>query len=210
MTVDAQQRWDDAYLGKDSQTVSWFRPHLDISLRLLEQAGLGEQSRVIDIGGGASTLVDDLLERGVARITVLDLSAQALRVAQQRLGDRAKRVEWRVADITKTPLPRAAFDLWHDRAVLHFLVEKSTAEAYVRQASAALRLGGCAVVGGFAGDGPARCSGLPVARRDPANIAALFGADFELVDQAREVHRTPSGTPQSFAYALLRRRGAAE
>ena len=209
MTSKTQQHWQTVYTSKDAQAVSWFSPRLGISLRLLEQAGLDAQSHVIDIGGGASTLVDDLLDRGIAHVSVLDLSAAALRVAQQRLGDRANRVEWFVADIAKADLPRAAFDIWHDRAVLHFLTGKAAADAYVRLASTALRPGGYAVIGGFASDGPDTCSGLPVARRDAADIAALFGADFELVDQAREVHTTPSGSVQPFAYALLRRRASA-
>lgn len=209
MTTNAQDHWESVYRDKDSQAVSWFRPHLDVSLRLLERAGLSTQSRVIDIGGGASTLVDDLLDRGIARIAVLDLSAEALRVAQQRLGDRAAQVDWRVADITRAELPPAGFDIWHDRAVLHFLTDPSAAQAYARSAAAALRPGGHAVIGGFASDGPEKCSGLTVARRDPADIAALLGADFELIDEARESHATPWGAPQSFAYALLRHRGAA-
>lgn len=210
MTSKTQQHWETVYARNDAQAVSWFSPRLGISLRLLERAGLGAQSRVIDIGGGASTLVDDLLHRGIVHVSVLDLSAEALRVAQQRLGDRANRVEWLVADLTKAELPHAAFDLWHDRAVLHFLTEKAAIDAYMHQASTALRPGGYAVIGGFASDGPESCSGLTVARRDPADIAALFGADFELIDQAREVHTTPSGSSQSFAYALLRRRNTTE
>ena len=208
MTTNAQDHWENVYRDKDSQAVSWFRPHLDVSLRLLERAGLNVQSRVIDIGGGASTLVDDLLDRGVARIAVLDLSAEALRAAQQRLGDRAAQIDWRVADITNAEVPPAGFDIWHDRAVLHFLTASSAAQAYARSAAAALRPGGHAVIGGFASDGPEKCSGLTVARRDPADIAALLGADLELIDEARETHATPWGAPQSFAYALLRRRGA--
>jgi 2-polyprenyl-3-methyl-5-hydroxy-6-metoxy-1,4-benzoquinol methylase len=209
MTVESQQHWEAVYRDKDAQATSWFRPHLDFSLRLLERAGLDAQTRVIDVGGGASTLVDDLLARGVTRITVLDLSEASLRVAQQRLGADAARIEWRVADITQVELPHAGFDIWHDRAVLHFLTDRAAAQAYVRQATAALHPGAHAVIGGFAKDGPEQCSGLPVARRDPADIAALFGADFELIDEARETHVTPSGTSQSFAYALLRRRNDA-
>lgn len=210
MTMGSKRHWEDVYLRKDARTVSWFRPHLDVSLHLLERAGLDAHSRVIDVGGGASTLVDDLLERGVARVTMLDISETALRVARERLGERAARVEWLVADVTQVELPRAGFDLWHDRAVLHFLLDPATTDAYVQRASTALRAGGHAVIGGFASDGPTSCSGLPVARRDPADIAALFGAGFELIDQARETHATPWGTPQSFAYALLRHRGTGE
>lgn len=210
MSTDTQQHWKTIYREKNADTMSWFRPHLDISLRLLEQAGLGVQSRVIDIGGGASTLVDDLLDRGITHVTVLDVSEVALDVARRRLGKRANQVEWLVADITQARLPLAGFDFWHDRAVLHFLIEKSATDAYVRCASTTLREGGHAVIGGFASDGPEMCSGLPVARRDPADIAALFGADFEMIGEAREMHPTPQGPPQSFAYALLRRRGAAK
>jgi ubiquinone/menaquinone biosynthesis C-methylase UbiE len=208
MSPDSQRHWESVYRSKDAQAVSWFRPRLDVSLRLLERAGLDTQSRVIDIGGGASTLVDDLIARDVAHITVLDLSAEALRVAQERLGERAGKVVWRVGDITRIEIPAASFDLWHDRAVLHFLTQKTAVDAYVQQAARAVHPGGHAVIAGFAKDGPEQCSGLPVARRDAADIAALFGADFELIDEARETHATPSGTVQSFAYALLRRRAA--
>lgn len=206
MSTEPDDHWETVYRSKDAQSVSWFTPHLEVSLRLLLRAGLHPGSRVIDIGGGASTLVDDLLERGVAKISVLDLSAEALQVAQRRLGDRAGTVDWRVADITKAELPGNAYDLWHDRAVLHFLTRQSATRRYVQHAELALRSGGHAVIGGFASDGPEQCSGLAVARRDPLDIAALFGPEFELVDQSHEQHHTPWGSTQHFAYALLRRR----
>jgi ubiquinone/menaquinone biosynthesis C-methylase UbiE len=206
MKAEQNEHWESVYRSKDALEVSWFRPHLEVSLRLLERVGLNPRSRVIDIGGGASTLVDDLLDRGILRPTVLDLSQQALQVAQDRLGQRAAAVDWMVANVTAADLPEAAFDLWHDRAALHFLITPEATAAYVRQASRALANGGHAVIAGFASDGPERCSGLPVARREPADIAALFGAEFEMIEQARETHATPRGAPQHFAYAVLRKR----
>jgi SAM-dependent methyltransferase len=204
--VSSIQHWGNVYRSKDSQAVSWFRPHLELSLCLLERAGLTANSRLIDIGGGASTLVDDLLDRGVARPSVLDLSQEALEVAQRRLGVRSTEVDWIVADILAANLSPAAFDLWHDRAAFHFLTTAAEIEAYVRLATQSIVAGGHAVIGGFASDGPERCSGLPVARREPAQIAALLGAPFELIESAHETHATPWGSPQHFAYALLRKR----
>lgn len=200
-----QDHWEDVYQRKPADTVSWYRPHLETSLALLEQAGLGPDVRLIDVGGGASTLVDDLLDRGVAAITVLDLSRQALDLARARLGDRGAGVRWLAADLLTADLPAAGFDLWHDRAVLHFLTAPEAAAAYAAQAARALRPGGHAVIGGFAPDGPERCSGLPVARRSAGDIAALMGPAFRLVGQHREVHTTPGGHTQAFAWAVLRR-----
>lgn len=200
------EHWQGVYAGKASDAVSWYRPHLELSLQLLQAGGLSPASRVVDVGGGASTLVDDLLDHGVAAITVLDLSEAALAVSRERLGDRAAAVDWRVGDLLAAPLPAAGYDLWHDRAVLHFLADPADAARYAAQAARALAPGGHAVIGGFAPDGPERCSGLPVARRSAGDVAALLGDDFTLVEERREVHDTPWGAPQSFAWALLRRR----
>lgn len=202
----AQAHWENVYRSRPADAVSWFRPHLDLSLALLQQAGLEPGSRLIDIGGGASTLVDDLLARGLQDITVLDLSPAALAVARERLGPRAAAVRWLAADVLDAPLPAAGYDLWHDRAVLHFLTDAAAAARYAGQAARAIRRGGHAVIGGFAPDGPERCSGLAVARRSPGDIAALMGPDFELRDQVLETHTTPGGNEQRFAWALLRRR----
>jgi len=201
----AKTHWDGVYRSKPADTVSWYRPHLETSLALLARAGLGPDSRVIDVGGGASTLVDDLLARGVQAITVLDLSQQALDLARARLGEGADRVNWLAADLLSADLPAAGFDLWHDRAVLHFLTAPEQAAAYAAQAARAVRAGGHAVIGGFAPDGPERCSGLPVARRSADDIAALMGPAFEQVEQHRETHLTPAGREQAFAWAVLRR-----
>ena len=198
--------WEAVYAQKDSTAVSWFRSRLDVSLELLEQSGLSVRSRVLDVGGGASTLVDDLVGRGVALVSVLDLSASALAVARERLGARAMEVAWIVGDITRVPLSAGSFTHWHDRAVLHFLTEGNDLRAYAAQAARAVARGGHAVIAGFAPDGPERCSGLPVVRRSTEEIARVLGSAFELVDARHERHRTPAGNEQSFNYALLRRR----
>lgn len=202
---ERSEHWEAVYRDRPATAVSWYQPHLATSLRLLEQAGLGPQSHVIDVGGGASTLVDDLRRRGVGDITVLDLSAEALDVARARLGSDAARVRWIRGDVTTIELPEAAFTHWHDRAVLHFLTAPDDAAAYARAAARAIAPGGHTVIGGFAPEGPERCSGLPVTRRSADDVAALLGPRFALIDRCQETHRTPAGGEQAFAYALLRR-----
>lgn len=204
-STDRKMHWEDVYLQKSSTAVSWYRDHLDVSLRLLRESGLNTASRVIDVGGGASTLVDDLLELAVGAMTVLDLSSASLQVAQARLGPRAERVDWLTGDATRHSLPEAVFTHWHDRAVLHFLTDLQDIRAYAAQAARAVAPGGHAVIGCFAPDGPERCSGLRVARRSAEDIAAALGPAFHLVSTAVERHVTPGGNAQSFAYALLRR-----
>lgn len=197
--------WDEVYATKAVDAVSWYRPHLDVSLAWLDAIGVPASTRVIDVGGGASTLVDDLVARGLSP-TVLDLSATALGLARARLGAIAARVTWIVGDVTRVALPRAGYDVWHDRAALHFLIDPAAARAYATQLAHALAPGGHALIGGFASDGPERCSGLAVARRDPHDIAALVGDAFELVEARRETHVTPWGAEQRFAWAWLARR----
>lgn len=201
----SSEHWQSVYCTKSADSVSWFQPHLDMSLALIEQAGLDCHSRVVDVGGGASTLVDDLLARGVLEVTVLDLSEQALSVSRARLEGRASGVRWLTGDVLLQPFQQGSFDLWHDRAVLHFLVDLQDAQRYAKQARHALRPGGHAVIGGFAPDGPERCSGLAVARRSARDIVELFGDGFELIEQRIEQHRTPNGSEQSFLWSLLRR-----
>jgi SAM-dependent methyltransferase len=203
--VSREQHWQKVYQTKAPDAVSWYRPHLDVSLELLERAGLSAESRLIDVGGGASTLVDDLLARGLRRVTVLDVSAEALVIARRRLGEQGREVEWLAADVLQAALPAGGFDLWHDRAVFHFLTDPADAARYAEQASLAVASGGHAVIGGFAPDGPEKCSGLPVARRSAEDIAAILGPAFHLVEHRAEVHATPAGALQSFAYALLER-----
>lgn len=200
-----QAHWQGVYRQKDARSVSWYQPHLRVSIDLLRQAGLNVHSRVIDVGGGASTLVDDLLAVGLSEITVLDLSADALQVAQARLGERASRVHWQAGNLLDVDLPQAGFDFWHDRAVLHFLTDGADTLRYAEQAARAVAPGGYAVIGGFGLDGPERCSGLPVARRSPGDTAELLAPAFRLLDQRSELHQTPDGRTQSFGYALLQR-----
>lgn len=204
MTSSASH-WDRIYGSQRPEQVSWFRPHLNVSIELLQSAGLNPRSRVIDIGGGVSTIVDDLLDRGVEHVSVLDISAAALQVARDRLGDRAARVRWIASDVSAADLDAESIDLWHDRAALHFLTESQDVAAYVRVASRAIATSGYAVIGGFASDGPEQCSGLPVVRRDPQQIAELFAERFRLTQGRRETHSTPRGAAQSFAYALLQK-----
>jgi SAM-dependent methyltransferase len=198
--------WQDVYRTKSTDSLSWYRPHLELSLEILTIAGLSCDSRVIDVGAGASTLVDDLIARGVWDVTALDVSEEALAVAQRRLGERARTVKWRAGDLLTAQLPRAGFDFWHDRAVLHFLADFADTSRYAQVASESVAAGGYALISGFAPDGPERCSGLPVTRRSTQDIAALLGSAFELESSRAERHRTPGGSEQSFAYALLRRR----
>jgi SAM-dependent methyltransferase len=204
--IQAQDHWERVYTTKPSDGVSWFQAHAEQSLRLIRASGLPSSAQIMDVGGGASTLVDDLLAHGYSALTVLDLSAAALEQVRARLGAQGRRVRWLVGDITQAELPQHAYDLWHDRAVFHFLTEAEQRRAYVAQVLHALRPGGHVVVATFAEDGPAQCSGLPVARYSPDALQAEFGAPFELLEQRREAHRTPTGAVQQFIYCHCRRR----
>lgn len=203
--MEPKAHWEHVYATKLPDSVSWFQQHADRSLRLIRQTGIPSSAAVIDVGGGASTLVDDLLDDGYSSITVLDLSAAALAAAKQRLGPRADRVTWIEADITAASLPVHAFDVWHDRAVFHFLTEPAQRAAYLRTLLGALKPGGHVVIATFAEDGPTRCSGLPVVRYSADQLHAELGPEFELLAQEREQHRTPSGSMQNFVYCCLRK-----
>lgn len=201
---DRQAHWAAVYTEKSPDAVSWFVPHLDQSLAFLEQLELPRTARIIDVGGGASTLVDDLLARGYERPTVLDLAAPALAAAQARLGAAANAVDWIAADITTAALPPATFDLWHDRAVFHFLTTAVARAAYVARLRHALRPGGAVILATFAADGPLKCSGLPVARYDAAAQRAALGAGFDRLADVHCLHHTPWGSTQAFQYGLFR------
>lgn len=205
-TSEMQDHWESVYRAKRPDAVSWYAPHLSTSLELLRRAGLNKHSRIIDVGAGASTLVDDLLDLGVKSIVAVDLSAAALAIARERLAERGNQVRWIVEDVTQLTLPPQSIDIWHDRAALHFLVDPNAARRYVSAATKSIAPGGYAIIGGFAADGPEKCSGLPVARRDPEAIADLFGPEFEFIEGRREIHTTPWGAPQRFAFALLRKK----
>lgn len=194
-----KEHWEQVYGTKAVDQVSWFRPHLETSLKLIERATeCNVSASIVDVGGGASTLVDDLLSRGYLSVTVLDISEHALELAKQRLGSRAKVVEWVWGDVTQTPLPHRSFDVWHDRAVFHFLTEAKDRAAYVQRVASAVRPGGHVIVSTFGPDGPMRCSGLDVVRYDAETLHSQFGAEFELVESHKELHETPFGTTQQF------------
>lgn len=202
--MSEQSHWEDVYGRKAPDAVSWFRPHLDRSLAFIEGAGLARDASIMDVGGGASTLVDDLLDRGYTNVSVLDLSASAIAVAQRRLGERASGVHWQVADITRAELPAASVDLWHDRAVFHFLRDEDARRRYVAVARRALKPGGHIVVATFGPQGPERCSGLDVVRYDAEGIHNEFGAAFIKVASDEERHTTPWGSEQQFVYCYCR------
>jgi ubiquinone/menaquinone biosynthesis C-methylase UbiE len=173
---------------------------------LIAAAKLHPAATIVDVGGGASTLVDDLLAQGFTNITIIDLATSAFAQSQERLGERAKLVRWLEGDATTELLPADSVDLWHDRAVFHFLTEEPRRVAYLEQVARCVRPGGFVVISTFAPDGPERCSGLPVARYSPDELAAALGPGFEPLAEARERHTSPAGVQQSFSYVLCRRR----
>ena len=203
--MQSKQHWEQVYKTKDATSVSWFQEHAQQSLQLIRQTGVQRDAGIIDVGGGASTLVDDLLADGYSNVAVLDLSEAALAAAKQRLGARAKRVSWLIGDITQVNLPRHAYEVWHDRAVFHFLTTAEEREAYVRAVLGAVRPGGHVIVATFAEDGPEKCSGLPVMRYSADGLHAEFGAPFTLLRHEREEHHTPAGAVQKFIYCMCRK-----
>lgn len=203
--MQSKAHWERVYSSKATDAVSWFQVHAETSLRLIKETGLPRDGAIIDVGGGASTLVDDLLALGYSNLTVLDLSAAALRAAKERLGSDADKITWLEADITKVELPFQAYDLWHDRAVFHFLTDDRDRDAYVRATLRAVKPGGHVIVATFAEDGPSQCSGLPVMRYSADDLHAEFGAPFALVQHEKESHHTPFGTIQEFTYCYCRK-----
>jgi SAM-dependent methyltransferase len=199
-----QAHWETVYTEKGEDQVSWFQETPTPSLDLIAKVGATPASAIVDIGGGASRLVDDLVKRGFESVTVLDLSEAALEAAKSRLGGRAARVHWIVADATVWE-PEKAYEIWHDRAAFHFLTEERDRAAYVARLERALKVGGHAIIATFALDGPERCSGLQVARYDPVSLGKTLGRAFELVDTRQHTHATPWDTEQSFQFSVFRR-----
>jgi SAM-dependent methyltransferase len=202
--MKGHDHWEAIYGAKAPHDVSWYRPHLDRSLKFIDQAGLSPDAEIIDVGAGASTLADDLLERGYRKVTVLDLSEAAIAHARSRLGNRADRVTWIVGDITRVELPEHRYDFWHDRAVFHFLVDADARGRYVAKVRHALKPGGHVVVATFGPEGPERCSGLPVSRYSPEGIHDQFGDQFIKIGSEAELHHTPWGSEQEFVYCYCR------
>lgn len=199
-----QDHWERIYSTRPATGVSWYQEHADRSLRLIRGTRVATDASIIDVGGGASTLVDDLLADGFRNVTVLDLSGSALAAARRRLGERAAQVTWLVADITAAELPARCFDVWHDRAVFHFLTEERERRAYVAAVLRSVKERGHVIVATFAEDGPLQCSGLPVMRYSPEGLHGELGDAFTLLGHEREEHRTPSGTTQTFVYCHFR------
>lgn len=199
-----QEHWERVYRTKQPDAVSWFQEHATRSLEIIRSIGAASDAQIIDVGGGASTLVDDLLTGGFKHVSVLDLSASALDVARKRLGLLGQSVTWISGDIRTVGLPEQTYDIWHDRAVFHFLTDPADRTAYVRQVMKSVKRGGHVIVATFAPDGPEQCSGLPVARYDPDQLHDEFGPTFELLEHASEEHKTPWGSVQHFVYCHCR------
>lgn len=201
---DARSHWQEVYATKPETGVSWYQETPSPSLELLEAAGATPGSGIVDIGGGASVLVDRLLALGYRDLSVVDISDAALAAARARIGLEADRVEWIAADVTEWR-PSRLYDVWHDRAAFHFLTDGKGREAYVERLHSALPAGGHAVIGTFAPDGPEKCSGLKVCRYDAACLAAALGPRFRLIDSRRHDHVTPWGAIQHFHFGTFRR-----
>jgi 2-polyprenyl-3-methyl-5-hydroxy-6-metoxy-1,4-benzoquinol methylase len=198
--LDTKSHWDKVYRAKQPNEVSWYRPHLEISLQLIDDAAPNRNAQIIDVGGGESTLVDDLLAREFRNVSVLDVSPAALQVTKDRLGASANQVNWLCGDVTTFGFSRHHFDVWHDRAVFHFLTDAKDRVAYVRQVAHAVKSGGHVIVATFGPEGPTMCSGLDIVRYDANALHGEFGAGFRLVKHFTELHKTPAGSIQQFIY----------
>ena len=198
--MNTEKHWEHIYRSKAPNAVSWYRQHLETSLALIQKAAPQRSASIIDVGAGESTLVDDLLARGYTNLTVLDISQTALATSRKRLGNIAERVRWLAADITRADQEPAAYDVWHDRAVFHFLTDLADRKAYVRQVLRAVKRGGHVIVATFGPEGATRCSGLEVMRYDAESLRAEFGANFRLMTSSLRLHETPFGTIQQFLF----------
>ena len=203
--MDNKIHWEHVYQTKSPTQVSWYQEHSIQSLQFIANTGIDKAGQIIDVGGGPTVLVGDLLENGYQHITVLDISTAALEAAQRRLGPRAQEVTWLEADILKVELSHYHYDLWHDRAVFHFLTLAEDRRRYVNAVKNSVKPGGHIIVATFASDGPDHCSGLPVARYEPESMHQEFGDGFQLLNSAHETHPTPFGTQQKFVYCYCRK-----
>lgn len=202
--MDEKKHWERVHSSKAPDEFSWYRPRLKRSLAFVEEIALGRDASIIDVGGGASTLADDLLDKGYRDITVLDISSTAIGRARERLGARADRVTWLVGDITDIELPQERYDFWHDRAVFHFLTAPKARQQYVAAVQRALKINGYIVVATFGPSGPEKCSGLEVVRYSADALHGEFGGNFKKIGSDTESHTTPWGTEQEFVYCFCR------
>jgi 2-polyprenyl-3-methyl-5-hydroxy-6-metoxy-1,4-benzoquinol methylase len=204
MNMDVRTHWENIYTTKAPDQVSWYRPHLETSLALIKRSAVDPSSSIIDVGGGESTLLDDLLAQGFQNITVLDVSLTAVDATKKRLGQSAEGVHWLVADITQVELEPQVYDVWHDRAVFHFLTAQEQRAAYIRQVARSVKPGGHVIVSTFGPEGPTKCSGLDVVRYNAESLHDEFGVRFRLVESSKEMHQTPFGRTQQFLYCYCR------
>jgi SAM-dependent methyltransferase len=203
--MDPKTHWETIYRTKDVHEVSWFQAEARRSLDLISRISPDRSAPIIDVGAGASVLVDNLLAAGYQDLSVLDVSEAALEISRDRLGTDSAKVKWMRADVLRAQLDEGAYAVWHDRAVFHFLTDAADRAAYVEQVRRAVRPGGYVLVATFAEDGPEYCSGLPVVRYSAEGLHSEFGTDFRLIRSEHEDHHTPGGTEQSFLYCLCRR-----
>jgi len=204
MSYDRKKHWEDVYTKKTPTEVSWYQIEPTISLELIKSIGIDHTSKIIDVGGGASVLVDKLLDQGFQNLTVLDISSKSLDFAKERLGELAVQVSWIEADVTEFDPPQK-YDLWHDRAVFHFLTDPNDRKKYVRNMEKVLNPRGHAIIAAFAIDGPPKCSGLDVERYSPEKMKNELGDSFELIKSIKEVHVTPWDSEQKFIYCYFKK-----
>jgi len=202
--MEAHRHWQTIYGSRSPEELSWYQPQAQVSLDLIRRVAPDTRASILDVGGGASTLVDGLLAAGYRRLAVLDVSGLALDQSRRRLGAAASAVTWIEGDVLSAALPVGGHDVWHDRAVFHFLTEPDQRRRYVEQVRRTVRPGGHVLVATFAEDGPTRCSGLDVARYSPETLHGEFGVDFRKLTSVREEHLTPRGARQAFVYCLCR------
>ena len=200
--MDAKSHWERIYGTKQTTEVSWYQREATLSVKLIRQVAPDRSTPILDVGGGASTLVDSLLELGYSNVTVADIAANALQHAKSRLGAMADRVRWLATDVLSLDLPDHSIGVWHDRAVFHFLLDAEERRRYVSEVRRVLKPDGHVIIATFAEDGPTKCSGLPVARYDAEHLHGEFGDDFHLLTTLREDHTTPGGTVQRFRYCV--------
>lgn len=202
--IDDKQHWETVYETKAPDAVSWYQPHLEKSLQLIINADSNRAAQVIDVGGGEATLVDDLLATGYRNVSVLDISQRAIDVCKARLGEQSTSITWFTTDILKAALPQKFYDIWHDRAVFHFLTSEDHRRKYVSQVAHAVKTGGHVIVATFGPQGPEKCSGLSTMRYDADSLHEQFGTSFRLIQSATELHNTPFGTTQQFLYCYCK------
>jgi len=204
--MNLKAHWERMYRTLAPTELSWYQDRPRLSFELIQSTGVSKMAEIIDVGAGTSTLLDELLREGYQHLTVVDVAGTALELARQRLGARAAAVTWIEADVTTVELPSHCYDVWHDRAVFHFLTLPEERRRYVGTMGHAVKRKGYVIVATFALDGPTRCSGRDVVRYSSANLAGEFGAEFELVKSDRELHRTPLGVEQAFQYCTFQKR----